>query len=347
MTLLSALWTLLLLLAPAHATDAILRVRASVAGAEVFVDGKSLGAAPVTTYVAPGVHTLRVVADFHDPFVRKLDVQEGKAIDVTATLPDGKGTVEWVGQPGAQLWVDGQERGVLPIRLPDITPGAHTWRTEAPKMEPAEGTIDFLAGKNYLVEVNMTSSKGIFVFDSTPPGAEVWLDGRSVGVTPLRLEHVMPGVHGVELRMEDRARLARSVDTTDGSRGEVIATLARNGCTLTVTTGADDARVYVNDVPAGSGSRVTYGPVEKGRVEVRVDSGGASTATAVTLPGSGKMALKMEEGALVRQAPLVQRWGFWAAVGGGAVAVAGGATAVAIVADAPPAPAGDVVETLP
>lgn len=347
MTFLCALWTLLVVVAPVQAADAILRVRAAVPNAEVFVDGASLGPVPVTAYLTPGTHSLRVVADFHEPYVRKLEAIDGKAIDVTAPMVESLGSVEWIGQAGARLWVDGQERGALPIRLPDIAPGAHTWRVEAPRLEPREGKLEFVAGKNYLLTVDMTSSKGVFVFDSTPAGAEVWLDGRNVGVTPMRMEHVMPGVHGVELKLADRASLLRSVDTNDGSRGEVTATLARNGATLSVTTGADDAWVYVNDVPIGSGGHVSYGPIEKGRIEVRVASGANSVSTAVSLPGSGKYAVKMEDGALVRQAPLVQRWGFWAAVGGGAVAIAGGATVAAVVADAPPLPTGDTVETLP
>lgn len=337
----------LLVALPAEAADAILKVRSNIQGAEVSLDGKVVGVTPLTTYVNPGAHQLRVTADHYDPFVRRIEVGEGKTLEVVANLAPGRGTAEWVGTAGGRLYVDGQPRGLLPTRLPDLAPGEHTWRVEAPKFEPSEGRFEFVEGRNYLFDVQLQPSAGIFVVRSTPEGAEVRLDGKPVGRTPLRLTDVPLGVHGVEVHHPDRASVYRSVDTTDGNRGEVVVSLAREGADLRVATGADDARVYVNDVLVGQGSSVRVGPVARGTASVRVESSTGTATTTLNLPGSGAVSLKVDGSRLARQRPLTQRWGFWAVLGGGAAAGAGVATALAVASQPAPLPEGDVVVVLP
>jgi hypothetical protein len=334
----------------AHAADGptgILKVRSNVDGAEVWVDGALLGKAPLTKYLSVGAHQLRVVADRYDPFVRRIEVLEDKTVEVQAALTPGAGTVEFSGPPGARLTLDGADRGPLPIRLANPGVGGHAWRVEAPKFEPAEGRLDFEAGKNYLIDVPMRSSRGVFVVESTPAGAKVTLDGKDVGVTPLRLEGIEPGNHVVVLSHATLAGIVRAVDTTDGSRGEVKATLPKTGGTLEITTGSPDARVLVDGAPLGSGAKVMVGPLEKGKLKLQVVVGERTVTDTVTVPARGTIALRVAGDALVERKPLVQRWGFWAAVGG--VAVAGGTTAAVVAAaTAPePPPAGDTIVVLP
>lgn len=344
---LALLASLLGLLAPVHAAETgILKVRSSVE-AEVYVDGALLGKTPLTKYLAVGAHQLRVVADNYDPFVRKIDIASDKTADVQATLVPGAGTIEFSGPPGARLTLDGTDRGPLPIRLPDPGAGKHTWRVEAPKFEPGEGTVDFTRGKNILVDVKLASSRGIFVVESTPPGAKVRIDGKEVGVTPLRLTDVEPGKHAVHLAHPELGLVFRTADTSDGSRGEVKASFPKNGAILDLTTNNPDAVVLVDGVGVAMGNHVTLGPLEKGRLKLEIQIGERKIVDTVSLPARGKLALRVAGDVLLERKPLTQRWGFWAAVGG--VAVAGGATGVAVaVANAPePPPVGDTVVVLP
>src|SRR5688572_17995058 len=157
----------------AHAEEAtaILKVKAPVEGAEVYVDGTLLGTTPLTKYLAPGPHQLRVVADHHDPFVRRIELVPDRTLDVPVTLVPGSGTIEFASPvAGAHVWLDGVDRGPLPIRLPAPKPGPHSWRVEAPKHEPAEGTIESVAGRNYLIPVTLEPSTGTFVIETTPAG---------------------------------------------------------------------------------------------------------------------------------------------------------------------------------
>ncbi len=336
-----------LLASPARAEEGVLKVRSNVATAEVYIDNALVGVVPITTYLSVGEHAIRVVADHYDPWVRKVKVEAGKTTDAQASLTPGKGTVEWTGPAGARLKVDGVDRGMLPIRLGDLTPGAHTWHAEAPRLEPADGTLDFAAGKNLLIPVTLGSSEGVVVVTSTPAGADVWLDGKPVGVTPLRLTAIASGEHGVRISAPDRATVFRTIDTSDGSRGEVTVTLPANGASVRFPPLGTGSDLYVNHVLVGTGPDHGLDLLEKGRTDFMIVEGEAVTEGTVTLPSSGRVVLVTRGRDIVTKKPLTEQWAFWAALGGG---VAAGATVgvVAAVASTPePLPTGDIVVVLP
>jgi hypothetical protein len=137
------------------------------------------------------------------------------------------------------------------------------------------------------------------------------------------------------------------VDTTDGTRGEVKATLPTTGGVLDITTGSPDAQVLLDGAPVGAGAHVTVGPFEKGKMKVQVLVGDRKVTDTVSVPARGTVALRVAGDSLLERKPLVQRWGFWAIVGGAAVA-GGATTAAVVVATAPePPPTGDTVVVLP
>jgi hypothetical protein len=334
--------------ARAEDATAILKVRSNVVGAEVYLDGEKLGVTPLTKYLAPGTHQVRVVADRHDPFVRKVELVKDTTFDLQAQLVAGTGTLEFTGPSGARLLLDGVDRGALPIRLPSPAAGTHRWKVVQPGSESAEGAVEVVAGRNHLVPVALETSRGVVVVGSRPEGARVRLDGADVGVTPLRLKGVAPGKHAVEVALDGHARAIRALDTSGGGRGELDVTLQKGGATLVLATGAADAKVYGNEVLLGSGSTVRVEGIERGRLKVRVE-GGAVASGVVTVPAEGVLDLRVAGESVVERRSLVTQWPFWAGVGG--VVVAGGATAAAVVvANQPepvPLPTGATVVVLP
>ncbi|HXG01559.1 MAG TPA: PEGA domain-containing protein [Bacteroidota bacterium] len=100
----------------------------------------------------------------------------------------------------------------------------------------------------------MATSTAALKIDSDQPGAIVWLDGDSVGVTPLALNSVQPGKHHLRLLAPDLTNwLNDPVDDTI----EVVAASVRNfryelpSRTL-VLTSPPEAQVFVNDTLVGT-----------------------------------------------------------------------------------------------
>jgi serine/threonine-protein kinase len=62
---------------------------------------------------------------------------------------------------------------------------------------------------------------------SRPPGAQVFVDGRMVGRTPLVVSEVHPGDHSVRIALPGHQRWATTVNVPAGSRSRVAASLER------------------------------------------------------------------------------------------------------------------------
>src|SRR5207244_7409381 len=68
---------------------------------------------------------------------------------------------------------------------------------------------------------------GSLVVDSRPAGANVFVDGRLIGTTPLVMETMSVGDHAIRLDREGYQRWATSVRIVSGERSRVAASLER------------------------------------------------------------------------------------------------------------------------
>jgi hypothetical protein len=73
----------------------------------------------------------------------------------------------------------------------------------------------------------LSNRTGAIVVFSRPSGAEVFLDERLVGSTPLSLDEVAAGTHGVRIALPEHRAWVTSVNVTPGSSLRVAASLER------------------------------------------------------------------------------------------------------------------------
>ena len=101
---------------------------------------------------------------------------------------------------GAVLFLDGEKRGVTPITLPDIPVGGHALRFSSPGYQ--ELTTQAVVTERTITEVSipLTSVNGSLSINTTPPGAEIYIDGNRAGVSPVLLSDLVHGGHILEAR---------------------------------------------------------------------------------------------------------------------------------------------------
>jgi hypothetical protein len=331
--------------AAAADSTGVLRLSSTAPSAEVYLDDTLIGTAPLTKYVPAGSHTLRVVADNFEPYVRRIEVQSDKTLDLAAALTPGPGSVEFTGPAGAQVVIAGQTYGV-PVRLPSPGTAELSYHAEAPGFEPADARMPLVKGRNYVVALKLESSEGVVAVTATPAGATVRLDGVDLGVSPARKTEVPRGVHGVEVSLAGYGTAYRAVDTSGGGRGSVDVALTKAAAEVVVNGVGNGARVFFNQVEVGSGA-VRVPNVGKGRLDVTVVDGDRRATGKFAVPSAGTLTVRLSGDTVVEQKPLTQQWAFWAAIGGGTAAVATTAAVVSVANQPEPAPEGDVVVTLP
>jgi len=104
-----------------------------------------------------------------------------------------------------------------PSPTPSSTPSA------PPKVTPAPAPARKPAGGR----ATTAPSLGALDVDSRPRGATVSVDGRSVGVTPLLVPKLSPGVHSVLIQLAGHRTVSHKVSVIAGKQQRVAVTLER------------------------------------------------------------------------------------------------------------------------
>ncbi len=115
---------------PAHARRArkgLLKVSSTVNGAEVFIDGRSIGQTPIKAKaLRTGRYRLLVKKTGYLEFSERIRIKKGKTTKITADLLPFAGVIVVNSDiPGATVFVDGKKVGKTPLTY-EVVPGRHT-----------------------------------------------------------------------------------------------------------------------------------------------------------------------------------------------------------------------------
>jgi hypothetical protein len=250
--------------------------------------------------------------------------------------------------PGAHISVDNVDVATTPLTAPlRVSAGSHVVgavaegyalaRKEVVVAGNADAELSFT-----LVRLEATRDANLTV-RSRLKGAEVLINGKSAGKTPLSTSlSVPPGHVNVELRRPGYITSKAQLDITEGATGEVSldptidsSALATEGVFFSLDVGRKDAELFVDQEHLGPYS----GPVRlpKGPHRVRVEAAGfLPFERDVSLEGGKDNVLqgKLEPTPETRAAhdanvSLHRTWGF-IGIGAGALITAGGAAFLAV-----------------
>lgn len=155
-----------------------LLVRSTPAGARVFVDGRSVGATPVTLRdLDPGPHTVRIARDGYQDAERRVTITSTRpAPSVTVALARARAASEraslpvpstpaTVGRAGllfvesrpvnATVYVDGKLVGTTPMQMDGVDAGPHVVRLELAGYNTWSSAVRVPAGERLRVSASL------------------------------------------------------------------------------------------------------------------------------------------------------------------------------------------------
>jgi hypothetical protein len=151
---------------------------------------------------------------------------------VTPAAP-GTGHVKLnIATEGAQVWVDGAQladgawKEPIPLRA-DV---AHEIRVTKPMREEVKLAVTLRSGEAVIRDVELLPAYGKIVVASDPPGAEVSVNGKRSGVTPLTVGDVDPGKSArVTVRLKGYAAVTKYVAFDRGLEQQLDLKLVAEG----------------------------------------------------------------------------------------------------------------------
>lgn len=166
---------------------------------------------------------------------------------------------------GAVVLVDLEVMGSTPMEPREVESGWHLVQAEKANLF-ASARVYVIAGERTTVALTLNGGAGILSVLSTPQAAQVFVDGKGMGNTPVWLDGIRAGKHDVRITKEGYVEYRTSVEIGAGeeSRLEVRLPLPAK---LDLRSKPEGAAVYLSNRPVGE-TRLVIDSVRPGQVSV-------------------------------------------------------------------------------
>lgn len=209
-----------------------LRITTQPAGLRVMVDGVQRGVSPVTIEdVEPGTHKVQVLGGA-STIERTVDVAGGEAAAViitAATTPAGPaaGWLTVTSPVPLQIREGGDIIGTSAASKIMLPAGRH----ELTLVNDSIGftdtrTVQVSAGSSASIKVDLPNAP---LSINALPWAEVWLDGKRLGETPIGNLQVRLGVHDIVFRHPELGERKQTITVTAGAPARVSVDMRKPG----------------------------------------------------------------------------------------------------------------------
>jgi PKD repeat protein len=208
-----------------------LSVASNPPGAAVFIDTIIKGRTPLTlTDTAIGNHRITISMDGYEEYTRNIIMEAATPLAIAAvltrsvpqptTLPPPNGLIAITSIPsGAEVYIDGRQRGTAPAMFPEILPGNHQVTISSKGYDDWSHIVSVGSGQTAAINAELVATKvitGSLAVITDPPGAEIFIDGNFKGVSPVTIPGLSAGKHTVLLTLQEYAENTTNISVTDG-----------------------------------------------------------------------------------------------------------------------------------
>ena len=256
--------------------DVVIQTKISVSstppGADIYIDAEAAGRVGKTPYrgtIHPGKHTLILKKDGYYTTVKEFSISPKQDLPMKLALkvplkinstPPGA-TILLGGASGKSLGTTPFSGGVEPGKI-TVTLKLDNYRTHRQQLKVVGGRPAELTAEMFL---------GLKV-GSSPPGAQVTMDGKPLpGKTPMEIS-VQPGQRKLVVKLNGFDPVTRSVTVTAGQKPEGLQVKLKGGL-LTMRTNVEGAKLTVGGIQLGK-TPVTSATVPLGKHQVKLTHAG-------------------------------------------------------------------------
>jgi eukaryotic-like serine/threonine-protein kinase len=171
--------------------------------------------------LVPQRYSLEVQKDGYQSMQTALQVKAGQVIDQKATLESiAKGLYLTSKPSGADVFINGaRQSGQTPVTLP-LAPGQYNLVVRMPGYDAYAGSVQVKENVQTQLDVGLKEKTNSHVawaeVDSTPKGAEIFVDGTTTGqMTPARVQ-IPAGIHTLTVKLDGYQPMHRTVQASEG-----------------------------------------------------------------------------------------------------------------------------------
>ena len=189
-----------------------LSVTSEPSAATVSIGNVKSGTTPFSKQVPSGEYTVVVSKEGYKESQKQVIVKDNETEKIHVDLPPSKCSISIFSEPdGADVYLDGVSKGKSPLLMKEIEGGTHLIKIEKDGYKKIEETFNAnqvsMEKKYALLPVT-----GGLSIETDPDGAEVMIDGKNAGLSPLQLSGLSAKKYLVHLEKKGFTSKTLTVD---------------------------------------------------------------------------------------------------------------------------------------
>ena len=223
-----------------------------LAGAKVFIDNEYKGTVPFRSErLASGNHQVRLVQQMYSPVSENVAVTDGETTRFAPALSADFARVTLRVEGNAEIWVNDERKGTG-TWTGDLPTGDYQIECRLPSHRPAAKELAVtpqMQGQAITLS-QPTPIYGALDISSVPIDADIYLDGKKIGTTPMQLPECLIGQHTVKISKAGHSDFAKTIVLAEGVTEEISARL-ENGKPVVISA-PEGADIYVDGAKVGT-----------------------------------------------------------------------------------------------
>ncbi len=230
----------------AEKTTGNLTVNTTPPGAKIILDNQDIGFTTPCTIknLKPGKYTVTLKKENYETVSKEVEIKEGKTATISVNLRKREkfGYISVVTNPaGAEIIIDGTDKGVKTPNMVKIKPGEHTLTLRKTGYHSHSVKVNVEAGKTLKLTMSLQKViSGKIAVNSTPQNAEIFIDNKDTSYKTPHTFELKPGKHTVTLKLKGYKEYRRTVNVKEGGSITLEVKLERTETPDTKTFRTDD-----------------------------------------------------------------------------------------------------------
>jgi len=200
--------------------------------------GKSSLAKPLRiNNLLEGKHALRVLAGGYQKYEQDIRVEPRTLQNVQVSLQSLPGSLRINSEPSeANVFINGQNMGKTPYDVASIAQGNYNVELQAENFVPFKQIVKIQSGQLSELKAKMEIIPGSLFVQSIPANAKVFIGKEFMGMTPILLENINPGIVPVTLLLDGHFEYEEKAKILPGKKTEISASIKRQTGKLTLVS---------------------------------------------------------------------------------------------------------------
>lgn len=256
-----------------HYSSANLNVRSFPAGGMVSLDGRQLGTTPlVVSKVTPGTHTIQITLDGWQTWNGTAVTTGGNTTQIIANLAHAAYSLSITSTPsGATVLLDNVSKGITPLTLTGLKPRNYTLAVSLKGYAQITRTVDLSDSTQASQDFTLVQAFGKLNISSSPAGAQVTIDDKAYGVTPLKLDSFPVGSYVLKLHLEGSKDITDTISVQEGATLSKQYNFVQSLGSVSITSDPAGASITVDGKATNQITPYTFTTLTEGSHEIDLE----------------------------------------------------------------------------